>query len=347
MESINNKDIVEGKSDEFRDDEFQKLWLEYYNTVIVEQRKKGDYGYFWGGGEHITLEFGSDTNSCSWEEITFGDNVTMLAIYNKSSDVVGEVNDTNLVKINSLTNLGSLSIKKMPISGVGFKVLTNLNNLKSISISEAQPLRELFEYMYNFPNLIHIYIDNSKLSRPNWRTLLKNDKLKGVSCDGCSLTDGDLTNFPSLQKIESLGFKNNDLTCLNFGFIQDMPKLEDINVWSNHRFDIDGLKILAEAGKNSLIDITLQDCPLIDDSCIKYFLPMKKIQVISFSKTNITEKGLEQLKDIETLRQLFLPDQISVEFVKKLQEKYMPKCHFSWADHQKNLHALEWSEDYD
>jgi hypothetical protein len=74
---------------------------------------------------------------------------------------------------------------------------------------------------------------------------------------------------------------------------------------------------------------------------------MRKIQVIDFYGTNITERGIKKLKSLKTLRHLFLPDQISVEFAKKLQEKHMPKCHFSWRDHEKDIDALEWSEDYD
>ncbi|MDR1486296.1 MAG: hypothetical protein LBT09_15945 [Planctomycetaceae bacterium] len=332
--------------DENSDDEFMKLWLEYYNAVIVEERKKGDYGYFWEG-EHVTLKFGSDSKD-SWEKTTFGDNVTYLDIHNESSNDVGKVNDTNLVKINSISKLGYIGINRMPVSGAGFKALTNLKNLKCINIKAAQPLSKLFEHVHNFPDLRNMYIYESKLSYPNWRNLLKNDKLKSLCCNGCSLTDDDLASFPSHPNIDSLYFQNNDLTCLNFSFIKDMPQLKMIDIWGNHRFNIEGLRILTEAGQNTLMDICFQDSPLIDDSCIKYFLPMEKIQTISFTKTNITEKGLEQLKDIPTLRYLFLPDQISVEFVKDLQEKYMPQCHFMWSsEHTKDLVAIELSEDYD
>jgi hypothetical protein len=347
MESTDNENVVGNNTVENEDDEFNKLWLEYYNAVIVEERKKGDQGYLWEG-EHVTLKFGLDSDDC-WEKTVFNDNVTMLDIHNENSDVVaGEVNDANLIKINSLPKLGSLSIYKMPINGTGFKALTNLKNLKCITISEALPLSDFFEHVNNFSELISIFIDKSKLSRPNWRNLLKNSKLKTLGFEACSLTDEDLANFPSLPNIDSLYFVDNDLTCLNFGFIRDMPRLERIDLRNNCKFGRDGLKIITEAGKNSLTYITPQNCPLIDDSCIKYFLPLKKIQVIDLSGTNVSETGIGKLKSLKTLRQLFLSEQVSVEFAKKLQEKYMPKCHFCWVGHhEKNLDALEWSEDYD
>jgi hypothetical protein len=339
MEPIDNENIVDNKP--AWDDELQKLWLEYYNAVIVEERKKGDYGYFWEG-EHVTLKFGSDSGD-SWEKTVFSDNVTMLDVHNENSDIfAGEVNDTNLIKINSLPKLGSLSIYKMPINGTGFKALTNLKSLKCITISEALPLSDFFEHVNNFPELLSISISNSKLSHPNWRNLLKNSNLKTLRCEGCSLTEEDLVDFLSHSNIDLLGFNDNDLTCLNFGFIRDMPHLASIELRNNCKFDNNGLKIITEAGKNTLTYINLRNCSLIDNSCIKYFLPMKKIHTVDLSGTNISETGVGKLKSLKTLRLLFLPTRVSIEFAKKLQKKYMPKCGFGWADkHEGNLYALE------
>jgi hypothetical protein len=295
----------------------------------------------------LSLEIGAGAGN-NWENVVIGDNIEELQIGTANPHEIGNITDNDLVKISNKTNLERISIHRMPITGKAFKVLSNLKSLRSIVVYDAKPMHELFEYTCNFPNLESISIHNSKLSGSNWNKLWNNVKLQSIGCGNCSLTDEDLANFPSLPNIDVLYFGNNDLTCLNFGFIRDMQRLECIDVRNNCKFGRDGLKIITEACKNTLTDIIPQNCPLIDDSCIKYFLPLKKIQVISFTGTNVSEAGIGKLKSLKTLRHLFLPEHVSVEFARKLQEKYLPKCYFSWTNnHEKDLGALEWSEDYD
>jgi hypothetical protein len=305
-------------------------------TQIAEERIRSMEKY-----QTLRISTGS-----SWETAIIKDDVEYLTIIN-DSEKTGEVTDENISKISTKTNLKGIDIRIMPITDKAFKALSNLNSLETITIYNAQPMQEIFEYVSNFPNLQFMSIHNTQLIHPNLQKLQNNICLVGLALDNCFLTDTDFTNFPLLPAIQTLVLGNNDLTCTNFDFIGDIQKLENFDIRNNLRFNIDGLTTLTAFSQNSLMDIYLNGCHQIDDNCVKCFLEMKKIQVIAFTNTSITEKGLEPLKDIPSLRHLFVPDQISFEFAKELQEKYMPKCHFNWSDHTKNLHAIEWSEDYD
>jgi hypothetical protein len=311
----------------------------------LEEEYKDQLAKKWSA--YLSLELGADAGN-SWDNTVIEDNIEYLTIRNINPQKTSEITDDNFARFSTKTNLKRIDIKDMPITGKAFEKLSNLKLLETIIISDAGPMQELFEHVCNFSELQTISIENTKLFQPKWLNLLNNTKLQSLYCENCSLADSDFIEFPPLFAMKRLSFRFNDLTCTNFGFIKDMHQLENFCIWGNPRFNIEGLKILTEMGKNTLMDINLQSCPLIDDSCIGCFLPMKKIQVISFTKTKVTENGISKLKSLKTLRHLFLPEQVSVEFAKKLQEKYLPKCYFSWVgNNEKDLNALEWSEDYD
>ncbi|MDR0390335.1 MAG: hypothetical protein LBH59_00375 [Planctomycetaceae bacterium] len=341
---------TEAKRNENRDsfyDKAEKYAQEYVKKVRQEldDHAKQHYGYIFG--EHVHISLGQDSDEDVNTKINNNiDSITMLEIHNTNQNETITVVETLWEKINSLSNLGSLKFFGVSMTGDQLRSLHNLKLLQEVSISNASRLDNLFKYFNNFPKLDSLSIDNSELVSPSWQNLQRNTKLRNISCDNCSLTDSDIVNFPSLQSLEYLSLRNNDLTCTNFGFMKNLSNLTRFHIWNNPRFGIDGLKIITTSSENILMDIDIQGCPLIDDSCMKYFLQMRKIQVICFYNTNITESGLKQLRTIKTLRQLFLPDQISIEFVKELQKEYMPKCHFNWRDSKKELYALELSEDY-
>jgi hypothetical protein len=330
-------------------DTTERYAKEYIKKVRQEldNHAKQHYGYIFG--ESVKILLGQDSDEDLNAKISKNiDGITMLEIHNANPNETGIVSESLWSRINSLSNLGSIKFLGVSITGDQLKPLHNLKFLQELSISNAPKLDNFFECFHNFSKLDSICIDNSKFVSLSWQNLQHNTKLTGLCCNNCSLTDTDFVNFPPLPSLNCLTLRNNNLTCINFGFINDLSNLSEVDVWDNPRFGIDGLEVITASGENTIKDILVQGCPLIDDSCMQCFLPMKKIQVISLSRTNITENGLEQLKTIKTLRHLFLPEQISVEFAKKLQEKYMPKCNFTWSDnHERDLHALEWSEDYD
>jgi hypothetical protein len=318
----------------------QKLLQEY--EAIAERKKRNHEDYIYGNRVKISL--GAD-NSKNWYNNI--DDISMLEIHNDTFDKMATVDESLIDNINSLTYLGSLAIFDISITSRLFQLLDKLRFLLKISITNSIIHDDILEYFNNFTNLETLYIYNSSLVHTVMRNLQSNTKMLLLTLENCSLTDKEFVNFPSLCSLEYLTLGRNNLTCTNFGFIKDMPNLTSINVHDNYKLKDDGVKILATSGRISIRDIWLHDCPLIDDSCMKYLLGMEKIQSISFIDTGITESGLKQLRTIKTLRHLFVPEQITVEFAKRLQEEYMPKCYFTWKDHEKDLDALEWSEDYD
>jgi hypothetical protein len=335
-------------SDEDKLNELRKYYEEASREPIEKLKQKFIQESLQRSKTCLTLRFGTDGGT-NWENVIIGDEVTDLSIYNDDLNKVCEVSDDNINKIRAkIINLKSIGFYRVQITSKVFEILSALSSLEKISTHEVTPVSEFFDHVHNFPELQTLYMYNSKLVHPNLQNLRNNTKLKNLDCHNCFLSDVDFMKFPPIHALEWLGLGYNDLTCTSFEFIKDMPNLKAIYVWGNTRFNIDGLKLLTKFSKETLTEIGVQDCPLIDDSCMKYFLSMKKIQEIALYNTTITENGLKQLRTVKTLRYLFLPDQISVEFAKKLQEEYMPKCHFSWkGGHKDSLSPLELPENYD
>jgi hypothetical protein len=301
----------------------------------------------WGGlGANVSISISCKDDIRLWNLITQFDNISSLNVKYQHSTVFGKwgpISDKELVNINNITNLDSIEIYLMPITGIAFKDITNLKLLRRIKFSASKSLDSLFDHIFNLPALQMLTIEASKIIHPNWDNLTKLDKFRFLVIDKCKMTDKTINKFPVLNHIETLSMDENQLSGEGMIFIKHSPKLTRFSVKKN-LITLQGVKCITNAGTKNIMDLDLSENRIGDDA-IKYLFRIQKLQDIDLSFTKVTESGVFQLKKMETLRYLTLKGiKISVDSAKKLQES-IPKCHIL-LDSCK-LDALEYAEDFD
>ena len=288
-----------------------------------------------------------------WDCITQTPNISSLNIGIRYPTVLGrrlfgQINDRELAKVNAVSKLLSLRIVGMPITGKAFHHITDLKNLHRLELAYCKCLDSLFEYIANLDSLDHLLISDSKLKNPNFENLIHLKKLEFLQMDGCTLNDDACTSFLPLPSLEWLALGNNRLTGESLSFISKMKKLKYLTLLDNP-VTKEGLEIIAASGSNNVENLHFTNTSYpnrrISDQDVSIFLQMKKLKSLGLSGCRkITNKSLDVLVNIRTLRFLHLHGtKVTMDALKSIQKK-LPYCYFYLSETER-LNALRWSQD--
>ncbi|MCC6123815.1 MAG: hypothetical protein IT426_02550 [Pirellulales bacterium] len=138
-----------------------------------------------------------------------------------------------------------------------------------------------------------------------------------VDLSKAAVTDDDLAVLENLTELEGLYLTDPNITGKGFAHLKTLKKLKGLGLWNTSIDDaglanleglanlrqlcLDGTKI-TDAGTVHLQDLTqledwlgLTDTPITDRS-LQYFKNFKKLQNLNLLRTNVTERGVRELK---------------------------------------------------
>ena len=291
-----------------------------------------------------------------WDCLTRTPNISSLDIRHRflvdsfRDSFFGPLNDCELAKVNRVSKLLSLRIASMPITGKAFRSITALKNLRRLELAYCKCLDTLFEYVAHLDSLDHLVISDSKLRKPRFENLIHLKKLNFLQMNSCKLKDDAFTSFPPLPSLEWLTLGHNRLTGESLSFISKMKKFKNLTL-INNPVTKEGLEVVASSGSNNVEDLHFTNTSYpnrrISDQDVSIFLQMKKLKSLSLSGCRkITNKILDILINIRTLRFLHLHEtKVTMDALKSIQKK-LPYCYFYLSEGEQ-LDAIRWSQDND
>ncbi len=145
-----------------------------------------------------------------------------------------------------------------------------------------------------------------------------------LNLDDTIITDKSLPVIGGMTELTALRFNGTDITGSGFAFLANLNSLWNFNIGGinlkagsmaslkgpiKHISDLTCSRVgltavdLQTIGQmQSLTNLCLDGNKAIGDDCVKYLLPLKKLETLNITDTGITEKSLPELYKLPSLR---------------------------------------------
>lgn len=212
-------------------------------------------------------------------------------------------------------------------------------SLKWIDLSNTQITDGALTSLSKMKTLTHLYLSDTGITDNGVRALSHLSGLKELSLMQTNISDSSITFLTGLSELEYLDLRGNALTDQSLLLLKPLSKLRSLHL-NGERLDNTGRSLdlvqLSNKGLASLAtmhkleQLELSNCGLSDDS-LKYLGGLPSLNSLVLSRNHaITDAGLQHLKSLKNLRQLFISSpQITQTGVSDLKIS-LPKCQINW-----------------
>ena len=262
-----------------------------------------------------------------------------------------KITDAGLTDIRTLIELDTLVFYSDDgISDIGLKYISELPNLKNLSLSA---------YKVTDVGMKHL-AQKIKLERLElWSPLINDDglsnlrglvNLKELNIGGTRVTDSGLKNIENLHKLEILGL-NRATTDAGLEHIQGLSNLKELTLETTKITD-DGLKYIG--GLTALENLYIGDTGVTDaglehlkklhllknlnlahtkisDAGLRHVGKLTNLEELCLNGTAVTDKGLGYLIGLKRLRKLELIGTKTTEDGLEKLERVLPHCYMPWT----------------
>ncbi|MHC5060600.1 MAG: redoxin family protein [Planctomycetota bacterium] len=167
--------------------------------------------------------------------------------------------------------------------------------------------KEGIEYLKELENLKRLSIQNlAEFGDEELANLEDIKSLETLFLGGLSVSDEGLRHVKGLEKLESLGlWSNNLITDKALEHIKDFKQLKSLRLKDAQITDA-GLGKLDESGILAGIEILSLSRTAITDAGLEHLAGAEGLKVLSLEETRITDEGLENLANLEAMEELVL-----------------------------------------
>lgn len=232
----------------------------------------------------------------------------------------GLLGDADLQPISKLSNLRSLNLNKVPITGAGLKELAGLSQLEELILDSTQVGDDVGDALKEMQSLKVLSLRQTGISDQVFNSLAKLPHLEVLHLDGNKVLRGkdfgilvEQGNFQSLKELTAAdsqlgfyGFRTADrlanlevLRISNSGAhdgaleaISGCPQLRELDLSSNTIGDA-GIAHLKKL--KTLKTLKLAGCQSITNSALVTIRTMKQLKVLDLTGTNCSRAALELL----------------------------------------------------
>jgi hypothetical protein len=247
----------------------------------------------------------------------------------------GPIDDHELTKLNGITQLRSLYISDMPITGSGFATVKNLIHLQEMTAFYVQQFDKFFDWVQNFPELVVVLLYKSPIPKPNLKNLTGNSKLREISFHDCGLTDTSIESFPAHSSLVELSLDDNNLTGEGLSFISECPLLVTLTL-SQNKLTRKGISTIVNSMiKKEFVKLCIRGSVGVDNSCLREIASMTNLTELDISEANVTDNGIMRLCEMQSLRYLNVSwTKVSEKITQELHKK-LPYCHIWYGECKK------------
>ncbi|QDV49907.1 protein kinase domain-containing protein [Gimesia fumaroli] len=190
------------------------------------------------------------------------------------------VPDDVLRSLSSLQDAFDLNFYSSGLSNRGLALLTDLPNLKYLTLSKNSISSAGLAHLVQFESLESLGLEYTHISDKGLRHLQKLPHLKDLRLDQTDITDRGLLNLKQHKNLETLSLRGTHVTNAGIQHLKEFPQLSYL---------------------------TLQHTPITDEGLVG-LQQFKALRTIELSGPLITPDGLGGLGDIPNLKSIALSD---------------------------------------
>ena len=201
------------------------------------------------------------------------------------------------VEIFKLTNI---VLEGRPVSDSDLLHYSALPDLAGINLNRTQVTEAGLDHLVALPNLRHLHLVGRPITDAGLARLA-NLKLQILNLTGTQVTDQGLAHLSGMTTLEYLWLGNTNITDEGVKQLRSLRKLIELGLNDTHVTDralehLEGLGYLIWLflGKTQVSDAGLAQ------------LSNTKLGFLDLSETKISDAGIERLRDLQSLRQLWL-----------------------------------------
>ena len=263
---------------------------------------------------HVTIMECEEVDAAAFEALNDLPALTALTIQNCPID------DAELVHLDGVTRLRSLSLLNTSVNGSGLGVLKRLENLAvtgpAIRVDELNALDTLTEL-----RALEIGCRDARVTRIE--SLPKLSNLSALRLSRVILDDEAFLALPAIPNLTEFEFLADELTDEGIARITAFPALQSLALARSRLTDA-GLSHVASL--KHLESLSLEDCASVTSAGMQHLIGLTELRHLSLRGTAVRFDGLTQLAANRKLTKLnILTTQASAADVEKLR-KSMPNC---------------------
>jgi hypothetical protein len=153
----------------------------------------------------------------------------------------------------------------------------------------------VLQHARHLKGLIELNLDRSDVSDAGLAYAAELPNLQRVGAYSTRITGSCFKQLSNHKKLMSLGFAEDTIKEENLHYLSTLPDLRCISL-RRTGLSVAGMREVAKCTNLRSLDIARN--PKIDDRCIQYIRPLKKLGWLWLNETKISVKGLLQLKGL-------------------------------------------------
>lgn len=231
--------------------------------------------------------------------------------------------------------LRMVSLRKTRIDNEGLKYLTHLP-LEHLWLNGTNVDANGLVYLTSIATLKNLYLGNTHMDDRAAELIAKRMKLTTLGMGGSAITIGgikSLASSPNLEKtLINLDLSNLDLGNDVFSVLKPLRNLQNLDCSKNPRIDGGALPALTQLGKVNQLSLAYTN---ISDKDLPNLVQMQQLVVLDLSNTKVTLLGLRHLKKLKNLGSLCLGKHVPSAYEQTIKadfEKSNPHCKLILAD---------------
>ena len=219
-----------------------------------------------------------------------------------SIDIYGNISDNDLANLERMQDLTGLVIDSDKITDNAFDHIGKLKNLQYLCIHGLLINGPGLKELANLKDLTQLQLDHSPVNDEGLKHL-KGMRLNTLTLSLTNITDRGLDEIRDMATLKLLDISYDKITDKAFDAIGKLKNLERLRV--DHA-SINGTGFKQLAGLKNLTELQVGNNP-INDEGLKY-LKRLSLRILNLSHTEITDRGIDEIKDITTLKLLNVKD---------------------------------------
>lgn len=245
-------------------------------------------------------------------------------------------------------NLEYLNVRGSEVTSRMFEHIANMKELRVLDVGFSRVNDNDFEHLASLEKLEELHIGGNKmngLALPLLRMLpsLKHLDVNGSQRTdsgrwGLTLSDVNMGNLTALTQLEVLNMGGAQVTDVGMKQVETLANLRELDL-SLMEITAEGLAPVANLPH--LRRLNLWKSQRIGDGAAKYLLQMENLESLDLGETAVTDTLLERLKDLKSLKELFIGGTGTTQQAVESFRKARPDCRVTWWEKQKEVQSQE------
>jgi RNA polymerase sigma factor (sigma-70 family) len=225
------------------------------------------------------------------------------------------IGDDAILQIKQLQSLRAIDLHRSQITDRSLELLASLSGLETLDLYQTAITDRGVAHLAGLKNLRSLGISHTNTTNVALEHIAKLEDLEHLAFDAIRVTDSGLAYLGGLKKLKSIRASGNRFSDAGLAHLAKLPALEDLSVGNGTTFTDHGLASLSRCrslkslhigGHEHFTDVGLAELPK---------LPYLEDLTISGrasrepqSAPAITNRGMESLQRIKTMKRLSLDD---------------------------------------